>query len=261
MLPEISLGPVNLYTFGILGSMGFWVAGWVMQRRLRELGRPGEWGWEIVLCGLIGGVFGASIDWALQNNAPIEDALIGTFTGGGLVWLGGAVGGLALGTAWCFWRNYFTWEAYGVATFAFLSVQFFGRLGCHFAGDGDYGVPWDGPWAIGYPDGVVPTPPGVLVHPTPLYEAFGLALFFLLLWRLRFRLTSKEIFASWLLSIFIIRFPVEFIRTNPEVFLDLTVAQLLSTFALLAGVAIWISALFERKNTSKNKQMTLGKSR
>ena len=35
-----------------------------------------------------------------------------------------------------------------------------GRIGCQVSGDGDYGRAWDGPWAMGYPDGTVPTAPG-----------------------------------------------------------------------------------------------------
>ena len=43
-----------------------------------------------------------------------------------------------------------------------------GRIGCQLAGDGDYGKPWDGPWAMAYPNGTVPTTEEV--HPTPVYE-------------------------------------------------------------------------------------------
>ena len=43
-----------------------------------------------------------------------------------------------------------------------------GRLGCQLAGDGDYGIPSDLPWAMSYPDGTVPTTDRV--HPTPIYE-------------------------------------------------------------------------------------------
>ena len=43
-----------------------------------------------------------------------------------------------------------------------------GRIGCQLAGDGDYGKDWDGPWAMAYPNGTVPTT--ATVHPTPIYE-------------------------------------------------------------------------------------------
>ena len=32
-----------------------------------------------------------------------------------------------------------------------------GAIGCQLAGDGDYGKDWDGPWAMAYPNGTVPT--------------------------------------------------------------------------------------------------------
>ena len=43
----------------------------------------------------------------------------------------------------------------------------FGRIGCQLAGDGDYGKVSTLPWAMAYPHGTVPTPPGVRVQPTP----------------------------------------------------------------------------------------------
>ena len=58
-----------------------------------------------------------------------------------------------------------------------------GRIGCQLSGDGDYGIPWDGPWAMAYPDGTVPT--DVPVHPTPIYETLAMGLVAYVLWRLR----------------------------------------------------------------------------
>ena len=36
------------------------------------------------------------------------------------------------------------------------------------SGDGDYGKPWSGPWAMAYPNGTVPSK--VTVQPTPIDE-------------------------------------------------------------------------------------------
>jgi phosphatidylglycerol:prolipoprotein diacylglycerol transferase len=242
MLPEIQVGPLTLYTFGLLSVLGFWVCGFVLQRFWQDIGRPGEWAWEMVLGSMVFGVFGASIDWALQNKESLQEALGGAFTGGGLVWFGGMIGALVFLFFWSLYRKNFGWEMFAVASVGFLIVQFFGRLGCQLAGDGDYGIPWDGPWAMSYADGIVPTPPGVLVHPTPLYEALGLAISFALLWRFRWRLGPQRMAALWLIAIFLIRFPVEFIRLNPDVFLGLTTAQLISLLSLLLGLAILVLA-------------------
>ena len=40
---------------------------------------------------------------------------------------------------------------------------------------------------MGYPHGTVPTPPGVRVHPTPIYEVIIMAFIVWMLWRLATR--------------------------------------------------------------------------
>jgi phosphatidylglycerol:prolipoprotein diacylglycerol transferase len=250
VLPEITLGPISVSTFALSGIAGFWAAGWVMSRRLVELRRPGEWGWEMVLCGMFGGILGASIDWAIQNQAPITQALGGTLTGGGLVWFGGALGGIIVVGLWAWLRGFLGWEMYSVAALALVVVQFFGRLGCQLAGDGDYGIPWNGPWAMSYANGVVPTPPGVTVHPTPIYEMIGLGLLFAVLWRYRNRWPAIISCAVWLIGVALIRFPVEFIRRNPEVWLGLTTAQLVSLAAGALGLVLLALVAWRGKDKS-----------
>ena len=51
-----------------------------------------------------------------------------------------------------------------------------GRIGCQVSGDGDYGIRSSLPWAMGYPHGTLPTPPGVKVQPTPIYETVAMCL-------------------------------------------------------------------------------------
>ena len=62
-----------------------------------------------------------------------------------------------------------------------------GRIGCQVSGDGDYGIRSKLPWAMGYPHGTVPTPPGVTVQPTPIYETVAMCLLAYFLWQLRDR--------------------------------------------------------------------------
>jgi phosphatidylglycerol:prolipoprotein diacylglycerol transferase len=56
--PEIHLGPLELKTFGICFALGFLAAGAVIGRRLRELGKPGDWSYENVFDALVGGILG-----------------------------------------------------------------------------------------------------------------------------------------------------------------------------------------------------------
>jgi phosphatidylglycerol:prolipoprotein diacylglycerol transferase len=112
-----------------------------------------------------------------------------------------------------------------------------GRIGCQVSGDGDYGKPWNGPWAMAYPKGVVPT--DVKVHPTPIYETVTMGLAAIVLWRLRDRLAPGRLFALYLVFAGVERFLVEFVRRNPESALGLTTAQLISIVMFVAG-AIWL---------------------
>jgi phosphatidylglycerol:prolipoprotein diacylglycerol transferase len=113
-----------------------------------------------------------------------------------------------------------------------------GRIGCQLAGDGDYGEPWDGPWAMGYPNGTVPTAPGVTVHPTPIYETLAMGLIAWLLWQLRDRVRPGCLFALWLVLAGLARFLVEFVRINDVALAGLTVPQLQSLAMIIGGLVV-----------------------
>jgi phosphatidylglycerol:prolipoprotein diacylglycerol transferase len=114
-----------------------------------------------------------------------------------------------------------------------------GRIGCQVSGDGDYGKPSDLPWAMGYPHGTVPTPPGVTVHPTPIYETLAMGLVAWVLWRYRDRVRPGILFAWYLVGAGTERFLVEFLRRNADVAAGLTAPQLESIVMALAGV-VWL---------------------
>ena len=90
-----------------------------------------------------------------------------------------------------------------------------GRIGCQVSGDGDYGVNWDGPWAMAYPNGTDPT--HQTVHPTPIYETLVMGLVAYGLWRLRDRFRTGVLFAIYLVCAGLERLLVGIIRRNPDV--------------------------------------------
>ncbi len=240
MQPEIELGPLTLQTFGIMFALGFVAAGTLVGRRLRELGKPVDWAYEMIFAALIGGVVGARVDFLIENYDSVSDDLLGNiFSGAGLVWFGGAIGGAIGVLLWARWRGMLNLTLLDVCAPGLAIGYAVGRIGCQLSGDGDYGIPWDGPWAMGYPDGTVPTPPGVEVHPTPIYETLTMAIATYVLWRLRDALRPGLLFALYLVFAGGERFLVEFIRRNDEVFLGLTQAQLISLAMLIAG-GIWL---------------------
>jgi phosphatidylglycerol:prolipoprotein diacylglycerol transferase len=91
---------------------------------------------------------------------------------------------------------------------------------------------------VSYSHGLVPTPPGVRVHPTPIYECCSACC-----WRgICGNAAAKgqpagRIVGEYLLLAGLGRFLVEFIRINPRVFLGMTNAQLASLGATAAGLS------------------------
>ncbi|MCO5316311.1 MAG: prolipoprotein diacylglyceryl transferase [Solirubrobacterales bacterium] len=249
MLPEISIGPITLQTFGLMFALSFVVAGMIVHRRFVETGRSPDWAYEMTFAALAGGLIGARLYFLVDNYDTVRDDLLGSvFSGSGLTWYGGAAGGAIGVLLWAWWRktaNLFLCDAAAPALAAGYAV---GRIGCQLSGDGDYGKPWDGPWAMGYPDGTVPTPPGVMVHPTPIYESLTMALVAVVLWRLRDRFRFGVLFAIYLMFAGTERLLVEFLRTNDRVALGLTAAQL-ESLAVIAAGAIAILVVRHRHGT------------
>ena len=228
MLPTIHIGPVTLQTFGICFAVAFISAGALVWKRFGEIGKPVDWAYEMGFAALVGGLVGSRLD----------------FSGSGLVWYGGVIGGAVGVFLWAWWRGFLTLALLDVAAPALALGYAIGRCGCQLSGDGDYGKAWNGPWAMAYPDGTKPT--DQTVHPTPVYETLAMGLVALLLWRLRDRFTNGTLFALYLLLAGTERFLVEFIRRNNDVAIGLTQAQLISVAMMIAG-GLWLLLAFRRE--------------
>jgi phosphatidylglycerol---prolipoprotein diacylglyceryl transferase len=240
MHPELDLGPVTLQTFGICFAFGFLAAGAIIARRFKELGDPPDWAYELGFAALVGGLVGSRVDYIVQNYDKVSNDLLGNlFSGSGLVWYGGFAGG-AIGVAlWAWWRNWLRPQLLDLTAPALALGYAIGRVGCQVSGDGDYGKPWHGPWAMAYPHGTVPT--DVPVHPTPVYETLSMGLVAVVLWQLRNRFRPGVLFAIYLVLAGVERLLVEFIRRNSNALVGLTLPQLISIVMIAAGGA-WLVA-------------------
>ena len=244
MLPEIHLGTLTLQTFGICFAAAFIAAGAVVWRRFGELGKPVDWAYEMGFAALLGGLVGSRLDFIIENYSDVKHDLLGNlFSGSGLVWYGGVIGGAVGVLLWARWRGFLGLALLDLAAPALALGYAIGRIGCQLSGDGDYGKAWNGPWAMSYPDGTKPI--DQTVHPTPVYETLAMGLVALLLWRLRDRLTNGLLFALYLLLAGTERLLVEFIRRNSHVALGLTWAQLLSVAMMIIG-GVWLLLAFRR---------------
>jgi len=234
--PEIHLFGLTIQTFGLCLGAAFIVAGWMVARGLERIGRSPDLAYELVFAALIGGLVGAKLWYVLENGGPF-------FSGTGLVFYGGLIGGALAVLAWARYRNELDLTLCDVIAPSLAAAYAIGRIGCQLSGDGDYGKAWDGPWAMSYPDGTVPT--DQTVHPTPIYETLAMGFGAWFLWQLRDRVRAGILFAIYLLYAGAERFLVEFLRRNSTDALGLTTAQL-ESLAMIAAGAVWIAIVSRR---------------
>ena len=239
MQPELDVLGITLQTFGLMLGLGFVVCGVLAGRYLKEIGKPVDWAYEFVFAALVGGLVGSRLWWVVENWSSAKDDVLGSlFSGSGLVFYGGAVGGAIAVLSWAWRRGWLEARTFDMGAAPLAAGYAIGRIGCQLAGDGDYGIPWDGPWAMAYPNGTVPT--DVPVHPTPVYETLVMGLVCVLLWRWRHRFRPGTLFALWAVLAGVERFFIEFIRRNDDVLAGLTQPQLISIAMVAAGGA-WIA--------------------
>jgi phosphatidylglycerol---prolipoprotein diacylglyceryl transferase len=244
-MPHTASATRATLTFGVLMSLAFLVAGRVMQSDFARKNEPWKVAWEIVGFGMFGGLLGARLHQAVYHWSAFVAAPFDFVSGrSGLVWYGGVLGGV-VATVWPIRRAAVSYaSALDTGALDLTIGLAIGRLGCHLSGDGDWGIPTALPWGVAYPDGtaVWPYPPGIYVHPAPLYEMVALLTIFVLLLHLRRHVVpTGGLFAIYFLLTGVTRVLVEFVRTNPPIFLNLTEAQWTS-IALGGGAAVWLGS-------------------
>ena len=224
-------GEFEVTTFGMLVALGALAGFWIFQRELVRSGLPAE-GADAALIGVVGGLVGAKLIWAIEfrHTAPFLSLV---FSRGGLSWFGGFLGGVGAGL-WALRRRRMSIvPALSAAAPALAIGHAIGRIGCFLVGD-DYGRPTDLPWGVAFPKGLPPTT--IPVHPTQLYEAVGLAAiaWLLIRWR-RTGISDIGVFARYLILAGTLRFAIEFVRVNAPILGLLTLAQLFSGAMIVAG--------------------------
>lgn len=244
MIPTIlQIGPIPVNSFGLMVALSLLVAIERLTLSFRRVGLPEPSAERYVLWAGFTGLVGARLWFIIDSWSEVRDDLTGAlFSSAGFVFYGGFLTACVV--------LFFLLRRDGASPVRFcdavgpaLALGYaIGRLGCQLSGDGDYGMVTDSWWGMSYSSGVVPTPPGVLVYPTPFFESAIAIAIALVLGRVE---VSNRLFWSkagtraglCLILLSIERFFVEFLRINPRIAGGvLSEAQVIAL--LLCGVGV-----------------------
>ena len=238
----LQIGPITIYSYGVMMALGFLAANWVVGKGLQYQGKDPNFSSTLVVWAAVGGLLGARLLFVVERLPEFfADPLSMIFTGAGFTWYGGLIGGV-IGVTLCIQRYKMSWlEVMDAVAPGIALGHGIGRIGCHLAGDGDWGPPTTLPWGVAYTDAIIgwDYPPGVRVHPSALYETIAYTLIFAILWRYRGvpRVTGSLFWGYLLLSSFS-RFLIEFLRINPPLAFGLSEAQMISIPLMIIGASM-----------------------
>lgn len=238
----------------------------------------------ITMVAAVSGVIGAKV-FAIIEDLPafFADPAGMFFSGSGLAIYGGLIGGF-LGVSWYLRKKKIpVIHVLDAVAPALIIAYGVGRLGCHFSGDGDWGVPhlaatpgwWflpDWLWSYDYPRNVINE--GVLmegctnrychhlaeaVYPTAFYETLMALAIFGILWFLRKRIPIPGmLFFIYLMFNGFERFWIEKIRVNIKydfAGIQVTQAEIIAVVLFLIGLAgsiiLWQRA-HKKRATQRN---------
>ena len=259
MCPRLfQIGPFTVYSYGLMLGIAFIIASYFLTKELERRKMDPNLSTEITLIAIIFGIIGSKIFSILENwDAFLADPIGEIFSPGGLTFYGGFL----LATLAIFIiikKKKIPFLVITDAAAPSLALAYgIGRIGCHLAGDGDYGIPTSLPWGTNYENGTVPPsyafrdteiashfPNGIVpdntpLHPTPIYEfLIGVIIFSILfqLNRKKVNWQDGKVFMYYLIMTGLARFLVEFIRLNPNFLIGLTEAQVVAIVLILTGI-------------------------
>ncbi|HOJ37934.1 MAG TPA: prolipoprotein diacylglyceryl transferase [Ignavibacteriales bacterium] len=290
MIPELfSIGPLTVYSYGLMVAIAFLVSGSLLTKEFQRNTIDQNIASNTIILAIVFGIIGARLFHVFENfSLFLEDPLSMIFSSGGLTYYGGLI---TVIIALYIYFNKKGLKFLKIADIAspMLALGYgIGRIGCHLAGDGDYGLPTTLPWGTIYANGTVkpsnllyeymlnnPTVAqqynyfelskiqvaqdkfGIItqfdlitkMHPTPIYEFLVALLIFWILWRVRKNsFKTGSIFYMYLILSGIARFLVEIIRLNPPLIFNLSEAQFISLILIILG----IGGLIKNKETLIN---------
>jgi phosphatidylglycerol---prolipoprotein diacylglyceryl transferase len=252
MLPILfRLGPLTIYTYGVLVTVGVIGALWYARRQAPRAGLNPERVWNLGIYMVLVALILAKIwlvvtAWGYYKVNLRAIFSIQTIQSGGTFY-GGIIGAIATIVLYTYFQKMPLLPVLDTFAAAVPLGHAIGRLGC-FAAGCCFGKPTALPWGIRFTnpaaEQLAGTPLGIPLHPTQLYEAGAEFFNFLLLvWIGRRQRFAGQIIGAYFMLYGLERGVIEFFRGDPgrTMMLHDTVSlmQIVSILLVLAGAFLW----------------------
>lgn len=221
---------IPLYSYGLMLTVSVLVGRLLAIRLAERAGIARTLADRCATWTLVGAIVGCRLLYVATNLHEFHTPLdVFAWWKGGIVAYGGFLGGLAAAVVTC--RAYeirlLVWADAVVPSLCIgLALT---RVGC-FLGGCDYGIVWDGPWAVRFPAGspafVQHRALGLLrgdatvalpVHPTQVYEALAGVMLVFVVWAVRRRSrVAGYALAAFGLGYGVLRYLIEIVRADPH---------------------------------------------
>jgi phosphatidylglycerol---prolipoprotein diacylglyceryl transferase len=223
VIPTIDIGPLSVSPHGLGIAVGYGVGGMVVARRAESrFGIPREDVWNMLMAAIFGVVVGARLFYVFGHlDVYLADPIaIFRVWEGGIVFYGGAIGGVAAAVPYMRKHGLPFWRVMDAAAPGFPIGLIFGRIGDLVIGD-HLGKPTTMPWGFEYRGGQIPDPPlglavGDVFHQTALYDLVSVSLLLpFILWFGRKDRAPGVVFMTMVTWYAIGRFLTDFTRDAP----------------------------------------------
>jgi prolipoprotein diacylglyceryltransferase len=222
---EFHISSFNISAHFIFESLGY-IIGFRYYKYLRSNFPQNEISIDKNLWLITGCIFGAALGSKLLNILDAQEFtklnFLNFFLGGKTI-VGGFIGGWA-GVEVKKYFNQIKFSTGDLFVFPTIIGTCIGRIGCFLQGleDGTYGIKTKSIFGVNFGD-------GIYRHPTQLYEILYLLLIYLLLKKIyQTGLPNGTLFRIFMMSYFIFRFSIEFIKPNHIFIFGLSAIQVAS---------------------------------
>ena len=211
-----SIGPLNVYGYGLMIAIGIIVAYLVVEYRAKKKNMDADRIFTMTLWCLFGGIIGAKLlYWLTDLKNIIADPKVLLNLSNGFVIYGAVIGGVTAAVIYCRKQKIAFLPYLDLCMPSVALAQGFGRIGCLLAGC-CYGVETSSRFSIVFTQSKI-APNGVHLFPTePLSSIFDFAMFFVLITIAKKEHKNGTITCLYMLFYSVGRFVIEFFRGDLE---------------------------------------------